>query len=83
MIWDGNGYPVKRCCAKCVRGTKAFGETSCGKPSCSCHVSAAFVAGSDSLGAQGHETGSQALVDGFDSERGLDVIFTNTDTRRK
>ena len=83
MIWDGNGYPVKRCCAKCVRGTKAFGETSCGKPSCRCHVSAAFVAGADSLGAQGHETTPQALVDGFDSAGALDAIFQNETTRRK
>jgi hypothetical protein len=77
MIWDGNGYPVKRCCAKCRT------PYNCAWSECPCHVSPAFVAGSDSLGAQGHETGSQALVDGFDSERGLDVIFTNTDTRRK
>ena len=83
MIWDGNGYPVKRCCAKCVRGTKAFGETSCGKPSCSCHVSAAFVAGTDSLGAQGHETGSQALVDRCDPAEALDAVFQNEPTRRK
>ena len=83
MIWDSNGYPVKGCCAKCVRGTKAFGETSCGKPACGCHDDPAFVAGSDSLGAQGHDNGSGVLADRYDTVTPQTGVQQNEYPRRK
>lgn len=36
--FDGNGVAVKRCCARCRRGSLAYGLLPCGRDgACACH----------------------------------------------
>lgn len=82
MGWSGDGVAVKRCCAKCRRGTPAFGETSCGLNSCPCHRPG-LGSGSDSLGVQGDFQGSGVLGDSFVGSTAETADFWNGYSREE
>lgn len=80
MIWDGNGYPVKGCCAACRRGTPAFGPPVCGKPWCVCHEEAVIGSERPDLGPLGDDNGSGVLGDSSDSSTPQAGVQPNADS---
>ena len=76
MVWDGNGYPVKRCCAKCRT------PYNCGNARCACHDDPAFGSERPDLGAQGDFQGSGVLGDSCESSTAQAADFGNETTRR-
>lgn len=77
MIWDGNGYPVKRCCAKCRT------PYNCGNARCVCHDDPAFGSERPDLAPSAHQEASGRLGDRYENPESLDDGFWNRPTRRK
>ena len=77
MIWDGNGYPVKRCCAKCRT------PYNCGNARCGCHDEAGIGSERPDLVPSAPVQGSGVLADRYDTVTPQAVTEQNEPTRRK